>query len=345
MWGDPLVAFSIGRAMPCLLIHLSHWEASPPQPWFRWEQQALSDCHESFRELLSRLLRPEVLPSPGSFMHPRPGEFLKDSHPVAAPLIPAEIRNPVEIMKYQVSAPEYERCVEAAACEPVDKPGAWRPAGHGGQSYRRRGLRRVVFTCDGTILATSRTRNGHTPPPNVSPPILKAGKRPRQSGGALACPVPDRVGARPQTRSNPKNPRFVRRRTQRVSPTRRETSGNGRRLATSTLSCERWNKHRERDRQLRGERRGRIPPHLHVEFHSGREKRRSARWGPHRTIWDSVSCAISRASQGRSCNASEFPDHDSGRSPQYTRLAVNICPSPQSPKRTHRPRNDVRIEK
>jgi formylglycine-generating enzyme required for sulfatase activity len=63
-----------------------------------------------------------VILAPGSFMHPRPGEFLKDGHPVAAPLIPADIRNPVEIMKYQVSAQEYERCVEAAACEPVDKP-------------------------------------------------------------------------------------------------------------------------------------------------------------------------------------------------------------------------------
>ena len=84
----------------------------------RWVRQACLGC--------SRILPGNTIPiaetvilAPGSFMHPRPGEFLKDGHPVAAPLIPAEIRNPVEIMKYQVSAQEYARCVEAAACEPV----------------------------------------------------------------------------------------------------------------------------------------------------------------------------------------------------------------------------------
>jgi len=55
----------------------------------------------------------------GSFLHPRPGEFLRDGHPTAAPRIWIEVRHPLEIMKYQVSATEYGRFVDAGACEPA----------------------------------------------------------------------------------------------------------------------------------------------------------------------------------------------------------------------------------
>ena len=41
--------------------------------------------------------------APGSFDHPRPGEFLGDGHPVAAPRILATVGAPLKIMKYQVS--------------------------------------------------------------------------------------------------------------------------------------------------------------------------------------------------------------------------------------------------
>ena len=59
----------------------------------------------------------------GSFTHPLPGEFLKDGHPVAAPRILAKVRNPFDIMRYQVSATEYQRCVEAGACKLADTAG------------------------------------------------------------------------------------------------------------------------------------------------------------------------------------------------------------------------------
>ena len=64
-----------------------------------------------------------VVLQPGSFLHPLPGEFLKDGHPVSAPRVVFDIPRPLEIMKYQVSAPEYENCVRAGACKPADSRG------------------------------------------------------------------------------------------------------------------------------------------------------------------------------------------------------------------------------
>jgi formylglycine-generating enzyme required for sulfatase activity len=64
-----------------------------------------------------------VVLQPGSFEHPLPGEFLKGGHPVAAPRVSVEFGRPLEIMKYQVGAGDYRRCVEAGACRPTDQPG------------------------------------------------------------------------------------------------------------------------------------------------------------------------------------------------------------------------------
>ncbi|RWC50456.1 SUMF1/EgtB/PvdO family nonheme iron enzyme [Mesorhizobium sp.] len=61
-----------------------------------------------------------VVLGPGSFDHPQPGEFLKDNHPVAAPIVQETIDAPLEIMKYQVSVSEYGRCVADGACKPAD---------------------------------------------------------------------------------------------------------------------------------------------------------------------------------------------------------------------------------
>jgi formylglycine-generating enzyme required for sulfatase activity len=62
--------------------------------------------------------------APASFGHPQPGEFLKQNHPVAAPVVRARIDAPLEIMKYQVSASDYGRCVKAGACKPADTSGS-----------------------------------------------------------------------------------------------------------------------------------------------------------------------------------------------------------------------------
>lgn len=59
---------------------------------------------------------------PGSFEHPRPGEFLRNDQPVAAPVVRETIGTPVEIMKFQVGAFDYERCVAAGACKPAETP-------------------------------------------------------------------------------------------------------------------------------------------------------------------------------------------------------------------------------
>lgn len=72
----------------------------------------------------TRFLAPEtVMLASGSFTHARPGEFLKSGRPVAAPRTLVEIAAPLEIMKYQVSLGEYERCAEAGACKPADARG------------------------------------------------------------------------------------------------------------------------------------------------------------------------------------------------------------------------------
>jgi formylglycine-generating enzyme required for sulfatase activity len=58
--------------------------------------------------------------APGSFDHPWPGEFLRDGHPTPAPVAKETIDAPLEIMKVQVTASDYDRCVLEGACKPAD---------------------------------------------------------------------------------------------------------------------------------------------------------------------------------------------------------------------------------
>ncbi|RWK26658.1 SUMF1/EgtB/PvdO family nonheme iron enzyme, partial [Mesorhizobium sp.] len=58
--------------------------------------------------------------TPGSFDHPQPGEFLRDNHPVPAPVARQTIDTPLEIMKFQVTASDYDRCVSDGACKPAN---------------------------------------------------------------------------------------------------------------------------------------------------------------------------------------------------------------------------------
>jgi formylglycine-generating enzyme required for sulfatase activity len=51
-----------------------------------------------------------------SFSHRSSGEFTRDGRPVTAPLVTATIPLTLAIMRYQVTAAEYQRCVEANAC-------------------------------------------------------------------------------------------------------------------------------------------------------------------------------------------------------------------------------------
>ena len=58
--------------------------------------------------------------APGSFDHPQPGEFLRDNHPIPAPVAKETIETPLDIMKFQVTASDYDRCVLDGACKPAD---------------------------------------------------------------------------------------------------------------------------------------------------------------------------------------------------------------------------------
>ncbi|QKC99044.1 formylglycine-generating enzyme family protein [Mesorhizobium sp. NZP2298] len=58
--------------------------------------------------------------APGSFNHPQLGEFLKDDHSAPAPVLQETIDAPLEIMRFQVTASDYDRCVLDRACKPAD---------------------------------------------------------------------------------------------------------------------------------------------------------------------------------------------------------------------------------
>ncbi len=60
-----------------------------------------------------------VLPA-ATFSYRAAGEFLLDGQPVNPPLVAVAFERPVAIMKNHVSRADYERCVAAKACRPVD---------------------------------------------------------------------------------------------------------------------------------------------------------------------------------------------------------------------------------
>ena len=55
------------------------------------------------------------------FDYPLPGEFLVEGHPVASPIGTAALPR-FQVMKQQVSAQDYLRCVASGACRPADGP-------------------------------------------------------------------------------------------------------------------------------------------------------------------------------------------------------------------------------
>lgn len=54
---------------------------------------------------------------PVSFAHRNSGEFTRYGRPVTAPLMTADIPAPLAIMRHQVTAAQFGRCVEAGACQ------------------------------------------------------------------------------------------------------------------------------------------------------------------------------------------------------------------------------------
>src|SRR6185295_15268632 len=58
---------------------------------------------------------------PGAFGYRAAGEFSHAGKPVTAPIVTAVIRRPLAVMRHQVTAADYRRCVEAEACPMVDR--------------------------------------------------------------------------------------------------------------------------------------------------------------------------------------------------------------------------------
>lgn len=59
---------------------------------------------------------------PATLLHRLPDEYSRAGRPVDAPRIAIAIRQPLEIMRYQVTAADYARCVGAGACKRLDHP-------------------------------------------------------------------------------------------------------------------------------------------------------------------------------------------------------------------------------
>ena len=61
---------------------------------------------------------------PATLLHRLDGEYNRAGRPVDAPRVMLRIDEPLEIMRYQVTAADYACCVAAAACKRLDSPAA-----------------------------------------------------------------------------------------------------------------------------------------------------------------------------------------------------------------------------
>jgi formylglycine-generating enzyme required for sulfatase activity len=58
---------------------------------------------------------------PGAFSYRASGEFARDGRPVRAPLVTVAMTHPLAVMRRQVTAAHYRRCVAAGACPALDR--------------------------------------------------------------------------------------------------------------------------------------------------------------------------------------------------------------------------------
>ncbi|TAJ27646.1 SUMF1/EgtB/PvdO family nonheme iron enzyme [Bosea sp. (in: a-proteobacteria)] len=63
-----------------------------------------------------------VLVRPGTMLHRLDGDYSRVGQPVDAPRQLVRIHRPLEIMRYQVTAADYARCIAASACKRLDQP-------------------------------------------------------------------------------------------------------------------------------------------------------------------------------------------------------------------------------
>ena len=69
----------------------------------------------------SRVPMPDVVELPsGTFRYRAAGEFTRDGKPATAPIMAAIIKRKLTVMRNQVTAANYQRCVEVGACPTAD---------------------------------------------------------------------------------------------------------------------------------------------------------------------------------------------------------------------------------
>src|SRR5262245_7410406 len=92
---------------------------------------------EPHRELPSSGDQPALIKlAPGTMSYRVAGDFTRDGKPVEAPLATIRIAQPFDMMKHQVSAADYQRCVDDGGCRTTaagrpDRPAvqvSWRDA-------------------------------------------------------------------------------------------------------------------------------------------------------------------------------------------------------------------------
>ena len=70
----------------------------------------------------SRVQVPDLVElRPGAFGYRASGEFTRDGKPATAPIVTVTIKRTLAVMRHQVTAADYRRCVEAEACPMVDR--------------------------------------------------------------------------------------------------------------------------------------------------------------------------------------------------------------------------------
>ncbi len=85
--------------------------------WAPWGWQ---EAGSSGEEALVRI-------APGRFSYRLPGEFSRGGRPVDAPLHETALKQPLTVMRHQVSEAEYESCVMAGSCKARARPHMTRP--------------------------------------------------------------------------------------------------------------------------------------------------------------------------------------------------------------------------
>lgn len=80
---------------------------------------AAASSHDTGYDPSALLSKDMVELGPSAFRYRASGEFLRQGKPATAPMVMVKIDRPIAVMRHQVTASAYRRCVEAQACPTV----------------------------------------------------------------------------------------------------------------------------------------------------------------------------------------------------------------------------------